>query len=182
MGKSPFSTTPPTAPALEKDSFAERSRTLRGALGRYFARHVNDPVEVDDLVQEVFLRIVRRGDPGGIERLDGYIFETAASVLKDRHRRRRTHLADRHLPFENELHSAAVAGPDRDVMGRQALKAVAVALMEMPQRTRQVFVLRRLESLPYGEIARRLGLSVSAVEKHMLRAMRHLTARTEDTR
>jgi RNA polymerase sigma-70 factor (ECF subfamily) len=182
MGERPSSSAVSEGPASGATTLAERSQALRGALKRYFARQVRDAAEVDDLVQEVFLRIVRRGDPAGIERLDGYIFETAASVLKDRHRRRRTHLADRHLPFESELHADVVAGPDRDIIGRQALKAAAVALMELPQRTRQVFVLRRLEGLPYGEIARRLGLSVSAVEKHMVRAMRHLIARTGETR
>jgi RNA polymerase sigma-70 factor (ECF subfamily) len=54
--------------------------------------------------------------------------------------------------------------------------------MELPARTRDVFVLRRLEGLPYNEIAKRLGLSVSAVEKHMLRATRHLVARVGDDR
>jgi len=50
-------------------------------------------------------------------------------------------------------------------------------LLELPERTRVVFVLRRLENLSYSEIGLRLGLSVSAVEKHMLRAVRHLATR-----
>jgi RNA polymerase sigma factor (sigma-70 family) len=53
-------------------------------------------------------------------------------------------------------------------------------LLELPERTRQIFVLRRLEGLSYFEIGRRLGVSVSAVEKHMQRAVRHLAARTGD--
>ena len=56
--------------------------------------------------------------------------------------------------------------------GREALSEVGAALLELPERTRQVFVLRRLEDMSFREIALRLGLSVSAVEKHMLRAGR----------
>jgi RNA polymerase sigma factor (sigma-70 family) len=54
--------------------------------------------------------------------------------------------------------------------------------MDLPERTRTVFVLRRLEGQSYREISLRLGLSVSAVEKHMLRAVRHLLARAGDAR
>ena len=50
----------------------------------------------------------------------------------------------------------------------------------MPERTRHVFVLRRIEGLRYQDVAKRLGLSVSAVEKHMQRAMLHLVQRLND--
>jgi RNA polymerase sigma-70 factor (ECF subfamily) len=161
---------------------ARRSQAMRGALTRYFARQVRDPSEVDDLVQDVFLRIVKRGGTEGLDRLDAYVFETAASVLKDRHRRRRVRASDQHVAFEPDAHAQSDLGPDAALAGRQALKATTRALMELPERTRTVFILRRLENLPYREIATRLGLSVSAVEKHMLRAVQHLMSRAEDIR
>ncbi len=67
-------------------------------------------------------------------------------------------------------------GPHRIVAGREALKAALVAMDAMPERTRTIFVLRRLENMRYLEIAERLGVSVSAVEKHMVRAVQHLAA------
>ena len=164
------------------EDFARRSQLLRGALARYFARHLQDRSEVDDLVQDVFLRIVKRGGASGLENFEGYVFETAASVLNDRFRRRRARHADRHVEFDPDLHGQAELGPDRVLAGRQALRETTTALMKLPERTRNVFVLRRLEGLPYGEIARRLGLSVSAVEKHMVRAMRLLSASMEEVR
>ena len=57
-----------------------------------------------------------------------------------------------------------------------------MALMKLPERTRAVFLLRRLEGMSYSEIAIRLGVSVSAAEKHMLRAVRHLLANVESVR
>lgn len=164
------------------EELARKAEALRGALTRYFARHVRDDAEIDDLVQDVFLRIVKRGGAEHLERFDGYVFETASSVLKDRHRRRQARRSDRHVEFEPERHGGSGPGPDSVLAGRQALRATTVALMELPERTRTVFVLRRLEGLGYREIALRLGLSVSAVEKHMLRAVRHLLSRTEEVR
>ena len=162
--------------------FARRSQRLRGALTRYFARHVSDPAEIDDLIQDVFLRIVKRGGLSGVENFDGYVFATAASVLTDRFRRRKARHADQHLSFDPDLHGGVELGPDSVHAGRQALRRTTVVLMELPERTRDVFVLRRLEGLSYREIGLRLGLSVSSVEKHMVRAVRYLLAHAGDSR
>ena len=51
------------------------------------------------------------------------------------------------------------------------------ALQELPERARTIFVLNRFEELSAAEIARRLGVSVSTVEKDMMRAIAHLKAR-----
>ncbi len=153
---------------------AARSRALRGALTRYFQRRLPDANEVDDLVQEVFLRIVRRGDSQDLDRFEGYVFETAASVLKDRFRRRRVRMSASHVSFEPDLHGQTDVSPEQTILAREALRSTTRAIMALPERTRTIFVLRRLEGLTHPEIARRLGLSLSAVEKHMQRAAKHL--------
>ena len=172
---------PPHDP-LPSTALAGRSVALRGALTRYFQRRVNDSAEVEDLIQEVFLRIVRRGPAGELEQLDGYIFKTAASVLLDRSRRRRVRHSDRHITFEPDVHGGEAPGPERTLIGAETLAAIGVALLELPERTRRVFILRRMEGLSNPEVGRRLGVSASAVEKHMLRAVRHILARTRDER
>jgi RNA polymerase sigma factor (sigma-70 family) len=164
------------------EEFARQSEELRGALTRYFARNGIDRSEIDDLVQDVFLRILKRGGLDGVENFGGYVFETAASVVKDRVRHRASRHADRHQAFDPDLHAELSLDANDVLAGRQALRKTTWALMELPERTREVFVLRRLEELSYREIALRLGLSVSAVEKHMLRAARHLLKRVGDAR
>ena len=159
---------------------AVRSRTLRGALTRYFQRRLPDSNDVDDLVQEVFLRIVRRGNSQDLDRFEGYVFETAASVIKDRFRRRRTRMSASHVPFEPDLHGQTDVSPEQTVLAREALRSTTRAIMALPERTRTIFVLRRLEGLSHPEIARRLGLSLSAVEKHIQRAAKHLLSVGEE--
>ncbi|MBO9708898.1 MAG: RNA polymerase sigma factor [Caulobacter sp.] len=171
------------SPHLEaSDALAIRARSLRGPLSRYFARSVRDLSEVEDLVQEVFLRIVRRGDYEQLEHLDGYIFETAASVLKDHFRQGQARRRDRHVEFESDRHGASTPGAEATLTSRESLEAAIQTLMVLPQRTRTVFVMRRLEGLSYREIAARMGISVSGVEKHMVRAVQHLLARRETAR
>lgn len=160
---------------------AARSRTLRGALTRYFQRRLPNTHEVDDLVQEVFLRIVRRGDSHQLDQFEGYVFQTAASVIKDRFRRRRARMSDSHVAFEPDLHGQSDISPEQTVLAREALRSTTRAIMSLPERTRTIFVLRRLEGLSHPEIARRLGLSLSTVEKHIQRAAKQLLSLGEES-
>jgi RNA polymerase sigma factor (sigma-70 family) len=149
---------------------------LRAPLTGYFRRRIRQQEDAHDLVQEVFLRLSTRGRLAGIENLKGYAFQVADSVLTDRQRRRSVRHVDAHVELDPERMGEPELAPDRIVAGRDALKRALAALDQLPERTRTIFVLRRLEGMRYIEIAKRLGLSVSAVEKHMVRAIAHLAA------
>ena len=160
----------------EATRLADQSTAIRSSLISYFRRRVRDPAEVDDLVQDVFLRIVQRGGTSGLDHFEGYVFQTAASVLADRHRRRTVRHADDHIQFDADEHAELDFDAERLIEGKTALRAATTALMALPERTRIIFLLKRLEGFRHREIAHRLGISVSAVEKHMLKAVQHLAA------
>ena len=149
---------------------------LRAALTRYFRARVRNASEIDDLVQEVFTRIAARQDGGAVEHLNRYIFQTASSVLADRARRQRARRAELHVEFDPDRHSGVEFDAHRTLSDREELGAVTACLLGMPERTRNIFILHRLEGSKYRDIAVQLGISVSAVEKHMARAVLHLAA------
>lgn len=156
------------------------ARTYAPALKRFFERRVLEHADVDDLVQEVFLRLTRRGDLDEIFNLEGYIFQTAANILRDRLRHRFTHHVDSHEPIsENEIEDAAFS-PERVLQGKGALDRLSSAIVALPERTRVVFVCCRIEGLPYADVAARLGISLSAVNKHMAKAMDRLMDEMKD--
>ncbi|MEN2787863.1 RNA polymerase sigma factor [Sphingomonas qilianensis] len=164
--------------ALNPDDHARGAalEALRSPLTGYFRRRVREQDDVPDLVQEVFARLSMRGATDDIDHLRGYLFQVAASVLADRQRRRTVRHADAHVEFDPESMAEPEIGSDRILAGREALDAARAALETLPERTRTIFVLRRLEGMRYIDIGKRLGLSVSAVEKHMVRAVAHLAA------
>lgn len=168
--------------AARADAFARQAAAMRGPLGVYFRRRIRNGGEVEDLVQEVFLRLTVRGTPDHADHASAYIFQIAASVLADRHRRRTVRRADQHVALDPDLQAEQDFDPARIYAGKQALNAAAAALMTMPERTRTIFLLRRIDGLRHQAIATQLGLSVSAVEKHMVRAIEHLTAHAGDVR
>jgi RNA polymerase sigma-70 factor (ECF subfamily) len=157
-------------------ALAREAEPLRQSLTHYFRRRIRDRAEVEDLVQEVFARILARSSAEPVEHLAGYVFQTAASVLADRSRRRAVRQADHHVAFDPDRHAARAIDAARALEAKQDLRSATAALLELPDRTRAVFVLHRLEGRRYREIGEQLGISVSAVEKHMVRAVQHLSA------
>ncbi len=163
------------APGVE--SLAVR---YRSALTRFFQRRVPVHADVDDLVQEVFLRLTRRGNLQEIENIEGYVFQTAANALRDRHRQRLVRRAGQHEELSEEHPEDAAFSPERVLLGREAIQRLNRALFELPERTRTVFFLCRVEGMPYAEVGERLGLSLSAVNKHMARSIEYLLTRLQE--
>jgi RNA polymerase sigma factor (sigma-70 family) len=166
---------------LEQEFVTSLLERYRPALIGYFRRRVREVGEAEDLAQEVFVRILSRGDVAAIADLRAYLFEVALTVLIDSARRDKVRHRATHQRFDPEGHGAEDFASDRIHLGREALGRATSALLELPERTRIIFVLRRLEGMKYSEIAHKLGISVSAVEKQMLRAISYLTERMRDS-
>ncbi|WP_407353903.1 RNA polymerase sigma factor [Luteimonas sp. R10] len=160
----------------DRDSQWENVSLLyRAPLRGFFAKRVRDPADVEDLTQEVFLRLVRRARGGPIEHVKPYVFQIAANALRDWGRRRQARDTDAHESFDEQIHHPATEiSPERVLLGEEAVELVAAVLRAMPQRTRDVFVLRVMEKRRYLEIADLLGISVRAAEKHMAKALAKL--------
>lgn len=149
------------------------TRAYAYALKRFFQRRAEHP-DVDDLVQEVFLRLTRRGALDDIRNLEGYVFQTAANVLRARLRQRISHRENDHQAIDENYAEATAFSPERVLLGREAIEHLSLAVQKLPARTRAVFLLCRVEGLPHADVARRLGVGISTVDKHMAKAMNHL--------
>ena len=148
---------------------------LYPAVRGYFLRRVRSGPEADELSQEVIARILQRAGKGPIDNLEGYVFHAAANLLRERGRQASLRGGAQIVEIAPELlDSDEVKTPERILIGRDALRGLLSKLNELPERTRTVFILARFEEMKAPEIARRLGVSVSAVEKHMMRAMAHI--------
>lgn len=141
------------------------------SLTRFFSRRVNNQADVADLVQDVFLRLSRLHDLSAIQQPEHYLFKTAASALRDQLRRDEVRSRSLHDEFDEVKHGGSDLTPERVLAGRQAVESLRDALRALPERTRDVFVLRVFEGLKMAEIARALGISQRAVEKHYAKAM-----------
>lgn len=161
----------PPAPPAELTVLVEQ---YGPALRRYFFRKA-PPAEVEDLVQNVFLNMHARAGEQPVENVERYLFRVAAHVLARRHR----DASPRHFEDLEGFEPAEDISPERILIGKQALARLGVALAALPPKTREAFILHRYEEMTYAAIARRLGISVSGVEKLIIRALRNLREAVE---
>jgi RNA polymerase sigma factor (sigma-70 family) len=162
----------------------ELDRSFRGPLVAYFMKRVNSRNEAEDLTQEVFIRLLNHPDKNNGQTIEGYVFTIAANLLRDRAKSPATAQRARvqNIDGLDEKDAASAnliedRSPERVLVGRQTIQDVLEALAELGERTRDIFILARLENVQHREIAALYGISVSAVEKMVMKAMAHLGAR-----
>jgi len=150
----------------------------------FFLRRVHDRSEAEDLTQETFARSVQRVSVRDDTQVGSYLFTIGANLLRDRARRASSHHSAAHDSISDpqvnsSLLSAEDQGAERVIIVREALQRALAALNELDEQTRDIFVLFRLEKMKQREIASRYGISVSAVEKRIVKAAAHLAARLD---
>ena len=150
---------------------------FRAPLLRYFRRRGVDDIQCEDLAHEVFARVCKRS-LDGIPNPQAYVFSAASSVYIDHVRRLKTR-GDAFYEQVEEIELPSEApGAVRVLEGKQRLERLKVILEELPERTREILLLSRLEGLSNTQLAARFGLSVSAIEKNLMRALVHIRSRS----
>jgi RNA polymerase sigma factor (sigma-70 family) len=130
----------------------------------------------EELLHSAYLRLMRYRAQHVVENIAGFLVRTAVNIGVDNYRHERF-IAD----ISPEDCGARENSPLQDevLAARVRLERVREGLSRLTPRTREVFLMHRLDGLKYREIAERLGISQSAVEKHIARAALFLTEWTE---
>ena len=150
------------------------AREYYNPLRAFFRKRTQNASEVDDLVQQVFMRLTLHLEKEAVDNPDAYIFKTAANTLRDYRRREgvRDRVINQHLDQITEFDEIdSDFSPERVVISREAIEIIANALQCLPDRTRHVFMLSTFEGMKYMDIARLQNVSVRTVVKHMARAV-----------
>ena len=145
------------------------------SLFRYFVSMQRDRQMAEDLVQEVFFRILRyRGTYNASQSFTGWMYQIARNAGVDQSRKRRDvvdidEFADRRAEFASKQ-----PGPEEAVVRKQDLGLLRLALEKLSPDKREVLVLSRFQGLRHDEIAAVLGCEVGTVKVRVYRAMRAL--------
>jgi RNA polymerase sigma factor (sigma-70 family) len=147
---------------------------LNGGLRSYLRRRLRRAEDVEDLAQEVYLRLLRFTDIRQVKSPTAYVFRVALHVLYE------FNVRQNRSPITYNSDSAATAAehlPDstalpEEIHDRQQLQATVKDLIDrLPPMQRLVLLLTTREDLSYDEIARKLGISASTARVHLFRAM-----------
>jgi RNA polymerase sigma-70 factor (ECF subfamily) len=156
------------------DWFVNEVHTHGPALRAYLRGQFPAVRDVDDVVQESYLRVwrARLNQPVGFSK--SFLFQVARRVTIDLLRRQRV------APITETSEATFIAVPDQrpdaaEIACTQSeIELLVRAIDAMPARQREVMILRKIDGLSQKEIAQRLGLSELTVQVHVVRGLRRL--------
>ncbi|PHV18791.1 sigma-70 family RNA polymerase sigma factor [Janthinobacterium sp. GW458P] len=160
-----------------------RTQTSDAVVARYYQellnfcwRSLRNREAAFDLVQESYVRVLGAQDGArepAVREPRALLYRTARNLLIDQHRRAALRRHDALDVLPEAAHPAAPLHlqPEQALEGSQDWQACVAAIDALPPRCRDAFVLHVFEELPHAQIAARMGISVSMVEKHIARGM-----------
>lgn len=135
-------------------------------------RVCNGPAEVDDVVQEMYFKLMSMPEVQHIREPKGFVVRVAKNLVMDRMRRDAiVHIEAMSNLDELELEDQSPS-PERVAMARAELNWVMGMIANLPPRCKQVVMARRIDGLSQSETAASLGVSESVVAKEMFRGMK----------
>ncbi len=165
-------------PALERAGdgecrFDRFLRQQRQALVYFLRKRLPTDEDAQDAAQESMVRLLGYRDAQPPDNWRPLLYRIAVNVAHDQARRARSRHAGEHVSYEETFHAEASneLPHDEQLIRRQMMDRLWDIVRALPERTQEVYVLNRIEGMSYVQVARHCGISASAVEKHMSRAL-----------
>lgn len=148
------------------------------ALRQFLRRKLANPSDVEEVMQEAYLRLHNARGRGNIANLRGFLFRIATNLAIDHYRAIGHSVSTVGIDEESrgarEL-VAEIRTPEEHAIINEQLRTLMNVIEHLPPRCRQVFVLHRIKQMTHSEIAQELKISTQMVEKHIARAIRVCT-------
>lgn len=162
---------PPPRPslALYLSEFIEKRR---GLFSKILRRYAMSKVDIEDITQEAVLRALEAQQNATIEHPQQFLISVAKNVAREELRKRSRMTLGTIEDCDIENHSSDEPSTEAVLDGREKLRLFATAVARLPAQCRTVFVLKHVYGASHKEIGRRLGISVSTVEKHVAHGLK----------
>lgn len=141
------------------------------ALRGWLSRTAPAGVDPDDVIQEAYAILAELESVDAIQHPKAYLFQVARSIVVRHVRRARIVAIHAVEDLERLEHPDETASPERRTIDRDELRQLALAIAAMPHKTREAFVLRRVQGLPQRDIAAQMRISENTVETHISRGV-----------
>ena len=161
---------------LEPDPpVADHFREFYTQILHFLRKRTDNTSDAADMTQDVFTQWLGYQDRGKIEQPRAFLFQMARNLLRDHWRRQQVRHAVHGERNESEAEPLSDERDDPMVaaLRLQRLEQLKRVLAELSPRRREALMLHRFEGLSQAQIAERMGISVSMVEKHIALALLH---------
>ncbi len=155
--------------------FSEHVQPHEPALRAYLSKRFPSLPDHDDLVQETYVRVLRVADPTQLNHPKAFLFTTARNAAIDLFRRRNVHPHESLTDHEHLIALPLLDTPPtviETMERRQRRETLTEAMRVLPERCREVMLLRYLDGCSGKEISERLDISLGTVKGHLLKGVR----------
>jgi RNA polymerase sigma-70 factor (ECF subfamily) len=153
------------------DWFLNQVFQHRAALHRYLGKLTSGAEDIEDLVQETYVRMYALPDYHQVESPKALLFRIAHNLAVERARRQKAQATDTMADLETLSVFSNEAPPDEQTDARRRFESFCAAVERLPPLCRRVFVLRKVHKLSHAEISEVLGVSQSTIEKHVAKGL-----------
>jgi RNA polymerase sigma factor (sigma-70 family) len=159
------------------EGFTHAYRSHCADLVRFLFRRLRCRSTAEDLAHEAYIRFAGAQDT--VRNPRGFLFQIGANLAHNylQQERRRAELREEGRDLLGDMLDELT--PERQLLADDALRRVAAIIPSLPERTREILILSRLEGLNPRQIGERLGISGTAVEKHIRKALKRIVAAAE---
>lgn len=150
--------------SIVSNAFISQSTFLKKFISRYLQREQ----DIEDVVQEAFLKAyIAEQRKGEIEHPKAFLYSIAKNLAINELSRKSRQMTD--YIDECQAESVQNTGPslEQEVEGNQSVAQYCEAVAALPEKCRRVYLLRKVHGLTHREISEKLGITRSAVEKHL---------------
>ena len=149
------------------DWFVREVLPLEGALKRFLQANWRNPGDIEDFRQEVYARVYAAACKAIPDHPKALVFTTARNLIIDQVRRSKIVSIETVMDLEGLNVSLHEDGTLEAVTAREEIRRLEEELQRLPRRTRDIFLLRKVEGISQRSTARRLGISEATVERHL---------------
>ncbi len=149
-------------------------------LKRFLARFLSDRQDIEDVTQEAYLRAYVAEQKKDIEQPKAFLFRIARNLALTQLTKKSKQITDYIEDYGDSTVIESGATVDGEVEAQQYFGLYCEAVAALPEKCRQVFLLRKVHGLPHKEIAERMSMSVSSVEKYLRRGVQETQAFVRD--
>lgn len=164
-------------PLIER-LFCSYRTELVGYLRRKYRR---ESACAEDIAQDAFLRLQRLESLKDIENPRAHLYKTASNLAIDHQRREQSR--NRYIEIVeqvSDMEQSSSHSPQRRIQGERQVEALQEAINKLPDNCRRAFLMHRIHGHSYSEIAVELGVSVSSVEKYIVKALQACRSTQEE--
>lgn len=139
---------------------------------RFISRFVIATQDIDDIAQEAFLRAYETEKKRHLDEPKAFLFRIARNLMLSELGKKSRKVTDYIEDFDADDIGLGGSNLEDDAASQQKVGILCEAIATLPPQCRKVFLLKKVYGMTHKEIAEYLGISVSTIEKHIIKGMR----------